>query len=335
MLPKPSRRCAAPSCSRGDGNAAHRDHAHWRRRPRYTANQRAPLASRRLHHHRSEHRAGPSPTFRLRAHHKAALQHDKPPHEIQHSISYELNDATAARLLSRIAAHADETLQRPQCPFPDEHRDEHTATGVTHHLRWIPETGPDRYVTGGSALNLRQPSLGEAGDWHQTGWWIPDGVEDVQAHFADTNDDPAWATELRELAPVLGTLEIVDCRPALRDLDHPAGYRNAPVWCATHVRATLEQAWWMMRQWDGDEAELTLEPTDPSTIARRLATREQWVQLHRLGDRIARTVAVEHRLKDGWSEWLSHQTPLADYMDPNARWNLAALDALAANNANE
>ena len=148
-------------------------------------------------------------------------------------------------------------------------------------------------------------------------------------HYARLNDDALYQHVARELVDLLQDTELVDCRPALTNLPHRAGQRGQPVWCATHVRAVLELAWWNLRDAEDWNPGATLRSVDPTTVARWLGSRDQWVTLHDLGDRIGSVLAPKYRLDDHWREWLSCQTPLAHYTTPEERWDLKALDRLA------
>ena len=227
-------------------------------------------------------------------------------------------------------SNAQTTVTAADAPFPQEHRETLTRTGERLHLAWIPETSPARYVTGNSALNLHHPTLGEAGDWHQAGWWSLVSHTDPGVHYADINDDALSRAVAADFITTLGEAELADARPALADLRHPAAKRTRPVWCATHVRAVLELAWWNMRLDEEDDPGATLSALDPTSVARWLGSRDQWMRLHDLGDRIARVSAPQYGLEHAWRDWLSRQTPLAHYTTPNERWDLARLDQLDA-----
>ena len=232
--------------------------------------------------------------------------------------------------LGTVPAKEPITVSAADAPFPAEHEEQATRTGERFHLRWIPETSRERYLNGNSALNLHDKRLGEAGDWHQAGWWVPVRHTSARIHYAHLNDSPLHQCVAAELLDTLADTELVDCRPALAKLPHPAGKRNRPVWCATHVRAILELAWWHMREAEAREPGFTLKGVDPTTVARWLGSRDQWVRLHELGDQIGSVLAPKHGLEAQWRDWLACQTPLAHYTTPEERWDLAALDRRAA-----
>ena len=215
-------------------------------------------------------------------------------------------------------------------PFPEEHQERTTRNGEPQHIRWIPETSPYQYITYDSAMNLYHDTLGEAGDWHESQWWVPNHHDQAKIHLAHLSTDPCWNNTTQEIIELLRTAELVDCRPALADLGHRAAQRLRPVWSAIHVRAILESGWWTMRENEGHEPGITLQAVDPTTVARWLGTRAQWLRLHDLGDRIGTELAPRHALETTWRHWLACQTPLAHHINPAVRWNLETLDHLAA-----
>ena len=231
--------------------------------------------------------------------------------------------------LGTARARIPEPVTARDAPFPEEHQESRTGSGEILHIRWIPDTTTTRYITEGSALNLHHEDLGEAGDWHRAGWWVPASHADPDIHFALLSDHDICREALHEIIDLLGDTELVDCRPVLKELPHPAGRRDRPVWCATHVRAILEKAWWNMREEERRDPGVTLKAVDPSTVARWLATRDQWIQLHNLGDQIGSALAPRHGLQAPWREWLACQTPLAHYTNPGERWDIDRLDRLA------
>ena len=232
-----------------------------------------------------------------------------------------------------VASRTPPRVWRSNAPFPDEHVEEVGPEGGSFHLRWIPETSHTTYINGDSALNLSGEGIGKGGDWHKAGWWVPCEHMDEAVHFAKMSTDPEWAETVRDIQNALGDLELVDARGALRTMRHPAGNRLQPVWCTTHVRAILEEAWSWMREYEKDSPGTTMECVAPGTVARWLAEREQWIALHEFGERIAVDTAAQAGLEEPWREWLKRQTPVAHYTQPDATWNLAELDRLSLEQA--
>ena len=135
--------------------------------------------------------------------------------------------------------------------------------------------------------------------------------------------DTEWAEAVRDIQRTLGELELADAREALRDIGHPAGSRHGPVWCATHVRAILEDAWSWMKQYEKESPGPALQCIAPGTVARWLEERDQWIALHQLGERIAVEAAARAGLEQPWREWLTRQTPIAHYTHPGRNVELA------------
>lgn len=195
--------------------------------------------------------------------------------------------------------------------------------------RPIPETSTHAYITGLSALNLSSNELGTFGDWHPHVWWVPEEQAHRAGLHAAMSTDEIRRDAAADIIAVLGTQHLADARPALREIGHGAADEAKPVWCATHVRAVIELAWADMKDNERDDPGATLMSVDPTSVARWLAIREQWIALHDIAERVARGPAREHGLEAPWREWKSHQSPLAHYSEPDIRWNLEELDALA------
>ena len=103
----------------------------------------------------------------------------------------------------------------------------------------IPPTAQDRYVTGGSALNVPDPLGRPGGDWHD-GWSYmrPAGTARRVAEMStDDADNPALQ---HVLTSILGAERLLDLRPGLIKMAHPQATEPAIVWGASHERATVE-----------------------------------------------------------------------------------------------
>lgn len=100
----------------------------------------------------------------------------------------------------------------------------------------MPRTPDGLHVTGRAILAIRHPSIGMGFDWRVDLRGVPGAV-------AHRSDDPALSRGTAATAKAIGNAEIVDLRPALCRVRHPAGERGEPIWSATHVRAVLELAW--------------------------------------------------------------------------------------------
>ena len=136
--------------------------------------------------------------------------------------------AHGVRKDGHVAAKTAPRACREKASIPEEHVEEVGPEGGRFHLRWIPETDHERYINANSALNLSSRAIGNAGDWHQAGWWVPCEHGDEGIHFATMSTDTEWAEAVRDIQRTLGELELADAREALRDIGHPAGSRHGP-----------------------------------------------------------------------------------------------------------
>lgn len=196
--------------------------------------------------------------------------------------------------------------------------------GEEFHPSWIPEhTSPTCYVTAMSALNLRSPETGPAGDWHQDGWRCPVHIDLDRARTPAMSTDEQHEGACTHTIEVFGERELADSRQALRDLRHPAGDRTEKVWTATHVRATIEHAWqiclWLQKHQCEIEKGL-LQMCDPTEVARWLETKEQWLTFHAMAEALGNAKAETATIRKGWEEWRLRQCPLAHYSEPHRRW---------------
>ena len=102
----------------------------------------------------------------------------------------------------------------------------------------IPPTSPTNHITGGCALNIRDPFGRHGGDWHDC--W----------HYARRAHEPPMTATLlgaAEMTPayafverhVLGTRRIANVRGSLRAIHHPDAVATAPIWSASHERAAV------------------------------------------------------------------------------------------------
>ena len=101
----------------------------------------------------------------------------------------------------------------------------------------IGPTSRRRHLTGMVALNIPDRWDGH-GDWHKSATWFWTEPETLKPHsFTDKET-------YGELSDRLGTtFGVRDARRGLRELGHPAGDANVPVWAATYDRAVIELAW--------------------------------------------------------------------------------------------
>ncbi len=173
-----------------------------------------------------------------------------------------------------------------------------------YHPAWIRETSKRDYLTAMSALNLRDPDCWASGDWHRSCWQVPNTGVPERAHYAALSGDKD------RYAPVdiLEDLRLCDIREPLRGINHPAGFRSAPVWGAHHERAIADLAWHYMCVTPGGFP-MSLGPV---TVAKFLWTDTQFDTLHKLLAILADHLQDEH--KTLWMAWKAQLTPDADYM---------------------
>ena len=209
-------------------------------------------------------------------------------------------------------------------PFPEEHQLLDEGPNATHHA-WIPPTDPRNYLDGLHALNLRSPEVGSPGDWHPHVWECRVREPRWDAHYASTSarrGASPWQERLREW---LGTREQVDARPALKRIGHPAAHRDTAVWCATHVRVVLEQAYDALKHATPEERwNAALRCQDPKTTARWLGRRRnaRWERLHALAAEIEQVLCGRPGAPqvEDWRRWRVRQTPRAQ-VGQDERWD--------------
>ena len=163
----------------------------------------------------------------------------------------------------------------------------------------MPATTRQCYVTGIAVLNLRHPSIGMGGSWRRELWGPPGGV-------ALTSGDRVFAKAARITATAMGTAEIADLRPALREAGHRAGMQDEPVWGATHVRATLELAWETLNSIVHGGVATTLCSTYDRRTMRVWLHGKERARAAELGRAMA-AAAQDGDLRP-WSEWLESLT---------------------------
>ena len=222
---------------------------------------------------------------------------------------------------ARTPAGADcRRATRDDAPVPDEHL-ERDEGRLSFHPLLIPRTSTMRYVNGESALNLRSRQIGGPGDWHGSFWWCP--VEGVlwPCHFAFVSDAGPYAARTLEFARWLGEVELADAREALAEYRHPAAKRNEPVHCATQATAIIENAWGVLAdaaRREGVRTLLALE--DPTTIARWIRAKRDWLRLHALAKRVRDELITRADEREIWDAWRVRQCPEGFRMRPEARW---------------
>lgn len=200
----------------------------------------------------------------------------------------------------------------PKVAVPEEYLRQEDS-----HYIWLPETTPEARIGSTWALNLRCPAMGMAGDWHPF-WTVPvEGVPD-RAHTCSTSSDLLLGRDGGQvLLDIVGTDQIVDARPGLADIGHPAAGRTCPVWASTHVLAVIEMAWHAVWCYSTPPERIA---DCPRSIAIWLTTQEQWRILDDRCERIRLALVDEPERQAAWAAWRSTLTPrvLADGI--NARW---------------
>ena len=143
----------------------------------------------------------------------------------------------------------------------------------------VPETAPDDYICGGSALNIPDPVRG-GGDWHFCGTWVYMKPVDAPPRFArrisEEVNNPVMEHVLRH---VLGTDRVLDVRAGLRKMGHPQADSETAIWAASHERSTLEYVLRSVLDHDEPTVNRYRYMLDQRTFHRWIATdeQEQWV----------------------------------------------------------
>ena len=150
----------------------------------------------------------------------------------------------------------------------------------------IPPTAQDRYVTGGSALNVPDPLGRPGGDWHD-GWSYmrPAGTARRVAEMStDDADNPALQ---HVLTSILSAERLLDLRPGLIKMAHPQATEPAIVWGASHERATVEYVLAMTLDYTPPPAGQPERILDRRTVYRWLGSEDQWEWTEQMLLRIA------------------------------------------------
>ena len=190
----------------------------------------------------------------------------------------------------------------------------------------IPRTSPERYITGNAVLNLTDPEHPAGGDWHQSMWMDVRGAAKAVEDFGLLSCPEAD----REIMALFGACELRDYRESLREMGHPAGDRDEPVWGCSHVRAVIEEAWRLSLSSAEDDAgrgRFLLQFLDAQTVGRWLADPLQWFAFDRWARKVERTLARVHGVEEAWREWRVHMTPYGDYRYPDRTfsWDVRGL----------
>ena len=215
---------------------------------------------------------------------------------------------------------------RDDAPVPEEHIEQDNGDGVRFHSLWIPwRTGPDRYLSGNSSLNLGgDPAIGDTSDWHKSTWQCPVTSTSWRHHYANTNHDRLDPERARLLADWLGEEELADARKALRELPtpHPAGLRAHKVYCATHVRAIIEEALDALQAAARNQnPNFLLLVQDPYSTTSWLASDREWHRLHDLAKRIRDQLLTDPYEQAIWENWRRYQCPDAGIRKPRKIWH--------------
>lgn len=191
------------------------------------------------------------------------------------------------------------------------------------HPKWIaPDTSETKYLTGTSSLTLTSPELGEAaGGTNPAAWFAPvDGVP-AHAHMAMDSTHDYYVQGCKDFRAVFGDAELADARPALVRQGHPASKRAETIWCATHVRAVIEDAWNLCLDLvESGQEERLLKLRTPRKVAKYFGTSEEWRRFHDMAEQLGREKARSERMREVWEDWRIRQCPLADFHRPDARW---------------
>ena len=191
-------------------------------------------------------------------------------------------------------------MYSPNLAFAPKGKEKWTFVPIT-----IPETSPENYITGLSALNLRDPDCWQSGDWHQRGSWFR-AIEQI---VPDSATKAIMSSDFRMGAPVniMGDQRLCDARQGLGDLGHPDAKKPSRIWCAHHERAIADTAWMWMRDFPRIFPASVCAPT----VAAFLWTDRQFENLHRLLDLL--TPHVDIGCRDKWLSWKSELTQEADW----------------------
>lgn len=140
----------------------------------------------------------------------------------------------------------------------------------------IPPTTRARYITGGYALNTRDPLGRWGGDWHPC--WSYMRPESAPRRIADTSDDAAANNPAMQhvLKWILGTDRILDLRPGLQQICHPQAAEPAAIWGASHERATVEYVLGSALHFIPPDPDRPEHILDRRTVHRWLGSEEQW-----------------------------------------------------------
>ena len=193
-----------------------------------------------------------------------------------------------------------------------EQAEEETRREKDRKTIWvpIPETGPERYITGLEALNIEDPKHPWSRDWHQGVWEDP--LE--QGGSALTNEDFPRGVEV---CKALGTEGLRDARASLEQLGHPGGKAREKIWCAGHTRAMIELEWerlhWALE--DGRDY-ATCRWFDMMEAERILSSGAQYVELHTLARKLDRLLDEEGKRQ--WQAWRHSMGPRGSRYDGSA-----------------
>ena len=109
---------------------------------------------------------------------------------------------------------------------------------------------------------------------------------------------------------------MIDVRPGLRMLGHPAGKRTDTVWGANHVRAIIDWAWAVL---SGGSRSVGQSVT-PAEVARWLWEDEQFDELRAMAAAIEDKLA-EGEEKEAWRKCWQALSPDATWEDTPEREN--------------
>ena len=163
----------------------------------------------------------------------------------------------------------------------------------------IGPTTRKRHITGTTALNIPDPWDFNGGDWHQHATWFWTEPETLEPHHF-TDDETYGAVFDR-----LGAHGVRDARRGLRELGHPAGDSDTPIWTAAYDRAVIEIAWQHIQdeRKHGPVSELT--PIDPYQLVRWIGSPLYWARLKWWAWKLRWALTSDECQRwDGWrKEW--------------------------------